>query len=162
MTIPPRIESRRQQYCERHGVTTKQLLGQGKDGAVWQTQRGSALKIHEQIESYAAERNAYMRLRARKIDVIAGFEIPLLYAVDDDFLAIEMSIVKPPYLLDFASAKLDSPPDLIEDEGHSLADLVFERFGERAAEIFYLRQQLEQHAGIYLIDIHPHNIKFSN
>lgn len=103
-----------------------------------------------------------MRLRARKIDVIAGFEIPLLYAVDDDFLAIEMSIVKPPYLLDFASAKLDSPPDLIEDEGHSLADLVFERFGERAAEIFYLRQQLEQHAGIYLIDIHPHNIKFSN
>ncbi|SRR6266496_1168524 len=62
----------------------------------------------------------------------------------------------------YASAKLDTPYDLIEDEGHTLADLVYERFGDRAPEIFYLRQQLEQRAGIYLIDIHPHNIKFAN
>lgn len=80
---------------------------------------------------------------------------------DDELMAIEMSVVAPPYLLDFASARFDSPTDLIEDEGHPLADLVYDRFGERAPEVFHLREQLERLAGIYLIDVHPHNVKFA-
>jgi hypothetical protein len=162
MTIPPILIERRDAYCRRHHIAASDLLGQGKDGCVWKNNRHNAVKIHGYVESYTPECDAYIRLRERNIVWIAGFRLPRLIDFDDELLAIEMSVVTPPYLLDFASATLDSPPDLIEDEGHTLADLVFERFGERAAEIFYLRQQLEQHAGIYLIDIHPHNIKFSN
>ena len=162
MSIPPAITARLKKYCQRHDIVPIQLLGQGKDGCVWVNDRRNALKIHHYEELYIRERDAYIRLRDRKINTIGTFHVPQLIAFDDECLAIEMSIVSPPYLLDFASAKLDTPYDLIEDEGHTLADLVVERFGDRAAEIFYLRQQLEQRAGIYLIDIHPHNIKFEN
>ena len=162
MTVPPIITARMQLYCQRHGITCAEILGQGKDGCVWSTSQQSALKIHNYTELYSRERDAYIRLRDCKITMIAAFRVPRLLSFDDEYLAIDMTIVSPPYLLDFASATLDTAPDLIEDEGHTLADLVLERFGDRAPEIFYVRQQLEERAGIFLIDIHPHNIKFGN
>jgi hypothetical protein len=79
---------------------------------------------------------------------------------DDDRLAIEMSIVFPPFIVDFASARFDRLPDLIEDEGHTLIDLIRERFEHRAEEVIALCEELGSRAGIYLTDLNPHNVKF--
>jgi hypothetical protein len=149
MTVPPALLARVEQYCRRQNLSNPQLVGQGKDGSVWQVDRPSAVKIHAHYSSYAPEVQAYIRLTERGLEKIAGFTVPSLIDFDDELLAIEMTIVRPPYLLDFASARLDSPPDLIEDEGHTLADLVVERFGDRAPDIFHLQQQLALLAGIH-------------
>jgi hypothetical protein len=148
MTVPPVSQARLEQYCRRHTITVSAPLGFGKDGTVWRTSVGTALKIHLLAESYATEVRAYIRLRERDIEAIAGFQIPFLLDFEHDLFAIEMSIVSPPYLLDFASAILDRPSDLIEDEGNTLDDLVRDRFGDRSAEILYLQQQLAERAGI--------------
>jgi hypothetical protein len=161
MTTPPLITRRLQEYCDRRSITTTHTLGQGKDGAVWRTDRDSAIKIHVHQESYQPEIIAYIRLLDRNLTSVAGFQVPQLLDFDDELRAIEMTIVFPPYLLDFASAIIDRAPDLIEDDGNTLADLVAERFGERAAEVLFLQQQLVDLAGIYITDLHPHNIKFA-
>ena len=50
---------------------------------------------------------------------------------------------------------------MIEDEGHTLADLVRDRFGDgRAGDVLGIVDELVVRAGAYLSDLHPHNIKF--
>jgi len=69
---------------------------------------------------------------------ILGLNVPQLLRIDQEFRAIEMTIVRPPFLLDFADALLDEPPDFSEDR--ILAAL--------------------QTFGVYLLDINPGNISF--
>ena len=138
------------------------LLGEGKDGGVWVTSVGHAIKAHERSESYRAERNAYMRFRDVGLDEVSGFAVPMLVGHDDDLLVLEMTVVPPPFVVDFASAAIDVDPELIEDEGHTLADMVRERFGdERAGAVLDIREELIARAGVYLSDLHGHNIKFA-
>jgi hypothetical protein len=47
-----------------------------------------------------------------------------------------------------------------QDEGHTLVDMIRERFDERADEVIALCEELASSAGIYLTDVHRHNIKF--
>ena len=155
------VSVRLQRYLDRHRISTVGLLGEGKDGSVWQTSRRNALKVHERLESYRAERDAYIRLRDLEIRRVAGFTVPLLRGHDDELGALEMDIVVPPFVVDFASAHIDRPPELIEDEGHTLLDMIRERFDERADEVIALYDDLIASAGIYLSDFHPHNIKFA-
>jgi hypothetical protein len=149
-----------QSYLERRGISVTGTLGSGKDGYVWRTSRQTALKVHGQIESYRAERNAYIRFQALEIEEVGGFAIPVLRDFDDQLFAIEMGIVAPPYIVDFASAHLDNPPEFIEDQGHTLHDMIRERFDERADEVIALYEDLIASAGIHLSDFHRHNIKF--
>ena len=150
-----------QSYLERHGIAVTGTLGSGKDGYVWRTSRETALKVHGYLESYRAERNAYIRFRDLEIEEVGGFAIPLLREFDDELFAIEMGIVAPPYIVDFASAFLDTPPDFIEDQGHTLHDMIRQRFDERADEVIGLYEDLIVSAGVYLSDFHRHNIKFA-
>ena len=152
---------RAEQYVRDCDIALAAQLGSGKDGCVWRTTRPSALKVHELATSYQFERDAYIRLRNLQIRKLIGFTVPLMLEHDDELLAIEMEIVFPPFIVDFASARLDEPPNLIEDEGHTLADLVRERFDENADRVLALHDELIARAGIYLMDLHPHNIKFA-
>jgi hypothetical protein len=141
-------------------ISCGRLLGKGKDGHVWQSNRNSAVKIHESVPSYRGELDAYIRLRECSVISAAGFSIPRLADFDDNLLALEMTIVSPPFALDFASAILDNPPDLIEDEGHTFYDFIRDRFDEHADEVMDLYHELADRAGIYVLDFHRHNIKF--
>jgi hypothetical protein len=91
----------------------------------------------------------------------SGIRDPGIARFDDESHVIEMSFVRPPFVLDFASATLDAPPDFSHDEGHTLEDLVRERFDEskvdRVMELYY---ELGRVAGVYVSDLNPHNIKF--
>jgi len=81
---------------------------------------------------------------------------------DDELFAIEMQIVFPPYIVDFASARFDSRPDLIEDEGHTYHDRIRDRFGqEDAQKVIDICDDLAARAGIYLLDPHRGNIRFT-
>ncbi len=53
----------------------------------------------------------YLRLRELQVESIRGHAVPQLLHFDDEFLAIEMTIVSPPFCLDFGGAYLDRPPD---------------------------------------------------
>jgi hypothetical protein len=158
-SLPAKL--RAESFALRRGRTLFGLLGQGKDGGVWSTTVYSAVKAHERGESYRAERNAYMRFRDVGLDEVNGFAVPALLDFDDDLLVIEMTIVPPPFVVDFASVVLDIDPELIEDEGHTLEDLVRERFGDdRVGDVLGIRDELIVRAGAYLSDLHGHNIKF--
>ena len=95
-------------YCFLHGIFRTTELGAGKDGTVYATSRGTAVKVHARIESYTRERDVYLRLRSHRIRKAWMFNVPRLKSYDDEGLILEMSIVTPPYLLDFAADALDA------------------------------------------------------
>lgn len=88
-----------------HSLVQTGMLGKGKDGSVWRTSRLSALKIHATSTSYLPERDAYIRLQEVGVAKVAGFNVPALYVFDDELLAIEMEIIIPPFVVDFASTR---------------------------------------------------------
>src|SRR4051812_17420422 len=147
-------------YCFLHGIFRTVELGAGKDGTIYGTSRGTAIKVHARVESYTSERDVYFRLRDRQIRRILTFNIPRLKNYDDDCLVLEMSIVTPPYLLDFASAWLDTPPDFSREVINEWHDRLRESFGARFPDIMNLLETLANQAGGFMLDIHPHNVKF--
>ncbi len=74
------------------------------------------------------ERDCYRHLKSLAISNIEGFAIPRLIDSDDELLVVEMDIVSPPFLLDFAKAYLEGPPDFSIHNGDSAAveDVRFE------------------------------------
>ena len=66
---------------------------------------------------------------------ILGLNVPQLLRIDQEFRAIEMTIVRPPFLLDFADALLDEPPDFSEDVLRQWEEDKAEIFGERWPEV---------------------------
>src|SRR5688572_29960573 len=92
------------QFEQRYGTKLERKLGFGRDGTVMYTDRASAVKLFSSVHTYARERDAYLLLQAGGITSVAGHHVPDLIRADDELLAIEMTIVEPPFLLDFASA----------------------------------------------------------
>lgn len=162
MSDPFDLISRADLYCQRNDlIRFEATLGKGKDGTVWATNRASVIKIHVRPESYRDEMAAYIRIESIALRSIAGFAIPALIDFDDELRAIEMQIVTPPFIVDFASARLDFDPHLIEDEGNTLEDFVRSRFDDRTDTVMGIYHELIGNAGIYLTDLHPQNIKFA-
>ena len=144
----------RQNDCE----LISPIFGWGMDGTVFRTNRQSALKILKWQSLYARERDAYLRLKEHGIDRICECNVPTLLSFDDDLWAVEMTIVSPPYIIDFAGAFVDEkpeyPPEVLE------AWLVekreqFEGNWAQVRRIVYAFEQL----GIYLSDVNPNNIR---
>lgn len=147
METPLPVANRAQQYARSQCLSLLGVLGHGKDGQVWYANRPSAVKVHVVHASYQVERNAYIRLRNLGIAEISGLAVPKLVGFDDALFVVEMTIVTPPSVVDFASAVLDHDPALIEDEGHTLEDLVHARFGERADRVLDFYYELIARAG---------------
>jgi hypothetical protein len=79
--------------------------GPGQDGRVVRSDRMTAVKFFDLAERFARERLVYEMLQSSQTVEIAGHAIPELIRADADLLAIEISIVERPFLLDFAGAK---------------------------------------------------------
>jgi hypothetical protein len=111
------LKSQASAYAKSHGITIAfdNPLGLGTDGCVWRTSRQSAVKIFERQSNYVRERDCYRLLKSLSVSEIEGFSIPRLIDSDDELLVVEMDIVSPPFLLDFAKAYLDGPPDFSQD-----------------------------------------------
>jgi hypothetical protein len=153
------------EYANSKGIQLvgKDLLGYGSDGSVWQTARRTAVKALYHQKNYDHELECYQRLKAAGIRKIGIFEVPELEDFDIDELILEITIVQPPYLLDFGKVYLDHPPTHLYDE-QMLANAEqewMERFGKRWSKVVHAMKMLEK-LGIYYYDPRPGNICFGD
>lgn len=148
-------------YSTLQGITIEKTLGYGNDGKVWSTSRNSAIKALYRQGGYDRERAAYRRLDQLGVANLEGFSIPQLVGSDDSLLVIEMTIVFPPCILDFAKSYVDHPPDFSQEV---LADWQTETellFGARWDVVLSILGWLRNY-GIHYFDAKPANIRFAD
>jgi hypothetical protein len=161
------ILRRANEYARRYGRTLGAEIGFGVHGTVFvienQPESGeieSAIKVHERVEPYHRERDVYLRLQKHGVIDIRGCRVPRLLRFDDELSVIEMSVVTRPFVLDFAGAHLDKPPEFSEEVmADWLADKQ-EQFGSRWPEVQAILRAL-QTFGIHMEDVTPGNISFA-
>ena len=158
--------ARADQYCNSKGtkVIRQPILGHGSDGAVWQTDRNTAVKVLARERNFNAELECYLRLKEHNIRDMEGFAIPFLVGYDETLWVIEMPIVRPPYLLDFGKVYLDTPPPYHDDQqllAHAYQEWQV-RFGCDWPQVASLLKTLETRFGIYYVDPRPSNICTGN
>ncbi|MEI8195693.1 MAG: hypothetical protein WCI73_07275 [Phycisphaerae bacterium] len=154
------LHSRASAYANARGVVLEATLGSGKDGFVFSTNERTAIKIFHQAETFHRERACYLRFQEVGTYEILGHHVPRFLKADAVLLALEMSIVQPPYILDFASGYLDDPPDFPEEVITQWQQAKTEEFGSHWSRVQVILEVLKQNFGIYLLDVHPGNIAF--
>ena len=97
----------------------------------------------------------------RAVTTVQGFNVPELIDSDDGLLVLEMTIVRRPFVLDFASAYLDSDkrPDFTDDAWATWEEEKKEQFEARWPAVQEVLAAFER-LGIYLLDVSPGNIGF--
>lgn len=110
-------KGRAEAYCFTHGRVADfaNLLGSGQEGFVWKTTANSAIKVFDRVANFNTELHCYEILKEHNVSEIDGFTIPILLESDAKLLVIEMSIVSPPYILDFGKAYVNFPPEFSEE-----------------------------------------------
>jgi hypothetical protein len=154
--------SRAVSYATRRSLEVNEAmrLGYGNDGAIWLTNMQTAIKAFARIDNYRIELECYQRLRDATVTSIRGFEVPQLIDFDDELAVIEMSVVKPPFLLDFGKVHLDKRPDFPAESLQEWRDEMKELWESRWPEVRLLLAALERF-GIYYLDAKPGNIMFA-
>lgn len=102
-------------------------------------------------------------MKEADIHHIGLFDAPFLEDFERELQVVEISIVQPPYLLDFGKVYLDLPPTHLDDEqmlANALEEWI-ERFGKRWSKVNHAMKMLEQ-LGIYYYDPRPGNISFGD
>ena len=159
--LPADLLLRVEQYLslQRGTVKIKGPLGGGTDGAVWGTDRTTAVKAFKTEHGYINERDTYLRLKEYNItQSIAGFRVPEMQGYDDDLMVVEMDIMhEAPFVIDFAKVKLNREPDFSEitqAENDAQGRFLFEHHWP---SVKYLFSELETLL-IFYLDPKPHNI----
>jgi len=151
-------------YTSRHALEVRELLGSGIHGIVYvvesKTDPGRrAVKLHRDSVAYLREKTVYERLVEKRVDTILGFQVPVLLRCDDEFMAIEMTIVMPPFVLDFASSSLDAPIEFSEEILDDWETTKLEQFGSQWGMVQAILSELSKH-GVHMLDPSPSNIRF--
>lgn len=155
------VLERANRYAERYGVEFTEQLGFGYDGIVFATAGKSAIKTLRFKALFERERDVYMRLEMHGVRDVLGFRIPHVRRTDEELFVIEMTIVSPPFVLDFAGAYLDKPPDYPDDVLEAWLAEKAEQFGERWPEVRRVVASFRKW-GVYLADVKPGNIEFGD
>lgn len=151
-------------YANARGVIYSDPLGFGKDGAVWlaKDEFGStrAVKVFEREEAFRQELRVYQRLSKHTIVKVGQHSVPVLRDHDETLGVLGMTVVTAPYILDFASATLDAPPDfprhvMRERERHWLSVFGPDRWS-RVQTVLVALERL----GIHYLDPTRRNIAF--
>lgn len=117
------------------------------------------MKALHRERNYCIELECYQRFTDHGVTDIFGFAVPKLLGWNDELRVIEIGIVAPPFVLDFAKCWLDSPPEFSEqqwDDWHAQGQELFE---DRWAAVLELLSALKQY-GIFYYDAKPGNINF--
>lgn len=151
-------------YASRHQLRLAERLGFGIHGIIFVAEGNpesgnTAVKAHRFVEPFFRERNVYERLRDANVVKILGFNVPQLIRFDDTTRVIEMSIVERPFVLDFAGAWLDAPPDFPEEQWAEWESQKREQFETRWPKVQAVIGALEE-LDIYLVDVSPSNVAF--
>jgi len=149
-------------YAKQRAVGLVEQLGAGLDGIVFATGSQTAIKALRYEELYAREKAIYARLSELHVEQVEGFNVPRVLDFEDSLWVIEMEVVRPPYVLDFAGAYLDEEPPYVDSE-EIMAQWESEKreqFEDRWPTVQRVLARFKQH-GIYLADIKPGNITFA-
>lgn len=135
-------------------------LGWGVDGVVYtHPSVPNAVKIHKNVESFNKELAAYQRLYDHHVHTFMGFAVPTLMTFSAKLQVLEISIVKPPCMLDFAAATVDKPNDFSDEAMEiwwaDVADAFGDDFGV-AADVFWA---MKKEHGIFYWDLKPRNLQ---
>lgn len=166
MSNRPELLLRARMYCEKNSLILGDSLGTGHDGSIFavenQSKKGiSAIKSHEREDAYRRERDVYLRLKECEISDVRGCTVPQLLHCDDELWIIEMTVVTRPFVLDFAGAYLDEPPDFSEEVLAEWRAEKQEQFGPRWSEVQAILRFLEGY-GVFMLDANPGNISFGD
>jgi len=128
------IVEKAEAYAIRRGCHLAGRLGFGIHGIVYTIEGNAhpgvaALKIHYAEEPYLREKDVYGRLKEESIFEVRAFRVPQVIAFDDELLALEMTVVKPPFVLDFAGAYLDFAPEFSDEIWEDWTRKNAEQFG---------------------------------
>src|SRR5438046_1386831 len=134
------LERRAGLHATAQGTRLEHRLGFGRDGTVYSTAAGTAVKSYVGDDPFERELACYRRLG--DVDQLSGHRIPRLLTWDAELLAIEMTIVEPPYLLDFAGAYLDRAPDFSPEVIEQWREEKLDQFGSRWADVEALLELL--------------------
>lgn len=151
-------------YASRHQLQLAERLGFGIHGIIFVAEDNSkagktAIKVHRSIEPYLRERAVYERLKDVGVSEILGFNVPQPIRFDDELRVIEMSIVTRPFLLDFAGAWLDAPPDFPDETWVEWEAEKREQFDDHWPKVQAVLGVLETF-DIHMVDVSPSNIAF--
>lgn len=151
-------------YAARHQLQLAERLGFGIHGIIFVAEDNSkggktAVKAHREFEPYLRERAGYERLAQAGVTKVLGFNVPRLLRADDDLRVIEMTIVTRPFVLDFAGAYLDVPPEFPDEIRAEWEAEKREQFEKRWPTVQAVLATLEAW-NIYMVDVSPSNIAF--
>ena len=151
-------------YAPRHQLELAETLGSGKDGIVLVAKHKTkpadvAIKVLRFDDPYLREKQAYQRLATMAVNKVLGFNVPQLVGSDDALQVLEMTIVKRPFVLDFAGAYLDVRPEFPADVWADWEAEKREQFEGRWPRVEKVLIAFEE-MGIYLLDVSPSNIAF--
>lgn len=167
MAIPDVVQ-RAEIYQKRYEVVFDSRLGVGTQGSVYVFNLPSgnvaisnqvAVKFHEREEAYDRELSVYLRLQDIGVQDVRGHMVPQLIGYDDELLAIEMTIVSPPFCLDFGGAYLDRRPDYSPEVWADWREQKAEAFELNWPEVQRILAEFETF-GVYIADVNPGNIMF--
>lgn len=150
-------EPRARQFAlhrEREIITQ---LGAGYDGFVFSTDRNSAIKVFRHAELYRRERDVYLRLFEHAIVEVCSCRVPRLVDFDDRLGCVEMEIVQPPFVLDFAGAYLDERPDYPDEVIEQWQAEKLDQYGDDWPLVQSIISKFAA-LKIYLADVKPGNI----
>ena len=150
-------------YAKRNTLDIEKQIGFGIHGKVFTVLTSStgyrmAIKEFEDEAPYERERDVYFHLAETSTEMIGKFHVPILVDYDDDLLILQMTVVKRPFCLDFASAYLDELPVYFPPFGPEWHAEKENQFGsEHWPEVLACVRELES-LGIYQTDVSPSNI----
>lgn len=154
--VPAELDERRTAYCESRRIQTLDLIGFGLDGFVWKTDRASVVKVCRHTNLFDRELAVYQRLAQHGLKQLQGFTIPQLLDEDAERWVLELSLVAPPFVLDFAAASLDrAPAEMTSDEWLAEKQRMF---GLDWPDVQRLLDGLRLY-GIHFPDVHMGNIR---
>jgi hypothetical protein len=151
-------------YAARYQLEFAEKLGSGKDGIVLVAKYKAkpadvAIKVFRFEDAYRREKLAYQRLERLGVTRVLGFNVPQLLRFDDELRVLEMTIVRRPFILDFAGAYLEQRPEFSTDVWAQWEAEKREQFEGRWPTIERILSEFEA-MGIYLLDVSPANIAF--
>ncbi|HLH56237.1 MAG TPA: hypothetical protein VKY92_21765 [Verrucomicrobiae bacterium] len=151
-------------YAARNGLQLAERLGFGIHGIIFVAEDKSAggktaIKAHRALEPFLREVSVYHRLQEANVTEILGFHVPQVLRSDEDLRVIEMTIVTRPFVLDFAGAYLEAPPDFPEDVWAEWEAEKRDQFDVRWPKVRAILGALEDF-GIHMVDVSPSNIAF--
>jgi hypothetical protein len=157
----PRLNEFQRRYgCELTGGLGLQV---GQDGRVLSTNRLTAVKFFDREHRFQREHEVYRVLSEKKIAKIAGHNVPQFCFADVELMAIEMTLVPPPFILDFANAKRPwEVPEFDQEIMDEYHDRLRELFGARWSDALHVAAMFRGATGFELMDLHPGNIAFDD